>query len=305
MVERQLPKLKVASSSLVSRSETTGEYREYALDARFTFASSMVNAKNSKLWLSAALLGLVGLCACEDPFAPPEQPLVLAEAQHAYFPLRTGQWVEYQVDSILFDFGPTGQTVRDTVHLQVREEVTDTLHDDTGLLWYRIERSERLSDAAPWAFRRVWTAARTTTQAIRQEDNLRFLRLVFPLAPRTRWDGNRWIDPTLEIEVAGERLRPFGNWTYRADAVDVTAQIGSFRFDSVLVVTEVDYANAIERRLSRAWYARNIGLVQREQWILDSQYCNQTPPPADCLTRPWELKGQKGYILRQLILRHN
>lgn len=243
--------------------------------------------------------------ACDDPFAPPEQPLPVAEAQHAYFPLRIGQYAEYQVDSIIFDFGPGGQTVRDTVRLQVREEVVDTFRDATDLLQYRIERYERPSDTANWAPRRVWAAARPPAQAIRQEENLRFLRLVFPLAPRTRWDGNRWIDPTVEIEVAGERLRPFAGWNYRADSVDVPAQIGAFRFDSVLVVTEVDYANAIERRLSRAWYARNVGLVRREQWILDSQYCNQTPPPADCLTRPWELKGQKGYILRQTLLRHN
>ncbi|MCS7037491.1 MAG: hypothetical protein RMJ33_09340 [Saprospiraceae bacterium] len=255
----------------------------------------------------SAVLGWVVclLAACEDPFAPPERPPVAAETQHAYFPLRIGQYAEYRIDSIIFDFGPSGQTVRDTVRLQAREEVVDTFRDETGLLQYRIERYERPSDTVAWALRRVWAAARTTTQAIRQEENLRFLRLVFPLTPRMRWDGNRWIDPTQEIEVAGERLRPFVGWSYRADSVDVSAQIGTFRFDSVLVVTEVDYTNAIERRLSKAWYARHVGLVRREQWILDSQYCNQTPPPADCLTRPWELKGQKGYILRQTLLRYH
>jgi hypothetical protein len=45
--------------------------------------------------------------------------------------------------------------------------------------------------------------------------------------------------------------------------------------------------------------------VKREQWILDSQYCNQTPAPADCATRPWELKAEKGYILRQVVLAFN
>ncbi len=252
-----------------------------------------------------ALWGALSLAACTDPFSPPEQPIAPAEAYHAYFPLRIGQYIEYETDSILFDFGPGGHTVRDTVHLQVREEIVDTFRDDTGLLLYRIERYERSSDTVAWSLRRVWAAARTTTQAIRQEENLRFLRLVFPLALRTRWDGNRWIDPTTEIEIAGERLRPFVGWNYRADSLHVAAQIGPFRFDSVIVVTEVDYTTAIERRFSRAWYARNVGLVRREQWILDSQYCNSSPPPTDCMTRPWELKGQKGYLLRQTLLRHN
>ncbi len=251
------------------------------------------------------LLVVFGSAACDDPFAPPEQPPIAPEMHHAYFPLEVGKYVEYQVDSIIFDFGPGGQTVRDTVNRQVREEVVDTFRDAVGQLFYRIERFERAADTAQWALRRVWAAARTPTQAIRQEENLRFLQLVFPLKPRTRWDGNRWIDPTLEVEIAGERIQPFVNWLYQVDSVDIPALIGPFRFDSVAVITEVDYTNAIERRLSRAWYAKNIGLARREQWILDSQYCNQTPPPADCLTHPWELKGQKGYILRQYILRYH
>ncbi len=252
-----------------------------------------------------AFLFFVAQWACTDPFALPETPATSAEAQHAYFPLSVGKYVEYRVDSILFDFGSNGQTVRDTVRLLVREEITDTLRDDTGLLLYRIERSERPADTLPWRLRHIWAAARTATQAIRQEGNLRFLCLVFPLAVRTRWDGTRWIDPALEIEVRGERIQPFADWAYRADSVDVPLLVGSFRFDSALVVSEVDYSNAVERRFSRAWYARHVGLVRREQWILDSQYCNQAPPPADCLTRPWEQKAQKGYILRQTVLRYN
>ncbi|MCS6929309.1 MAG: hypothetical protein NZM43_07435 [Saprospiraceae bacterium] len=257
------------------------------------------------LWCGAVLLCAAGLVACKDPSALPEQPRTQPEAQHAYFPLQVGKYTEYRVDSVVFDLGAGGQILRDTARLQVREEVVDTFRDETGVLWYRIERYERASDTTRWTLRRVWAATRTLTQAIRQEENLRFLRLVFPLMPRMRWDGNRWIDPTTEVIVAGERLRPFSRWQYRADSIDVGSQVGPFRFDSVVVVTEVDYTNAIERRFSRAWYARHVGLIRREQWILDSQYCNQVPPPADCLTRPWELKGQKGYILRQTLVRYN
>ncbi len=250
-------------------------------------------------------LSLTILQGCEEPFSPVEQPPAAASAQYSYFPLHVGKYIEYQVDSIIFDFGLDGRTVRDTVRRQVREEVVDTLRDDTGALLYRIERTERLSDSSAPDVYRVWGATRTSGWALRQEENLRFIRLVFPMTLRTRWDGNRWIDPSLEVEVAGERIRPFVNWSYRVDSIDVPTQIGAFSFDSALVVTEVDYSNAIERRFSKVWYVRNIGLVRREQWILDSQYCNQVPPPSDCLTRPWELKGQKGYILRQTILRYN
>ncbi|MBK9335667.1 MAG: hypothetical protein IPM98_03380 [Lewinellaceae bacterium] len=248
--------------------------------------------------------GLLLLFACTDPLAAPFEPND-PEAQHAYFPLQIGKYVEYQVDSVVCDFGPGGETLRDSSRTLIREQITDTLRDNTGQLVFVVERSERNSDTLPWVLRRVWSAARTHTQAIRSEDNLRFLRLVFPIERRTRWDGNIWIDTYQEIEVAGERIRPFVNWSYRVDSLDVPARIGSFVFDSTLVVTEVDETNAIERRLSRAGYTKKIGLVWREQWILDSQYCNSAPAPADCLTKPWEQKAQKGYFLLQVLTGHN
>ncbi len=226
-------------------------------------------------------------------------------AQYAYFPLETGRYVDYRVDSVVYDFGPGGSTVRDSFRALVREVVTDTLRDNTGQLVYRIERFERKNDTLPWKFRQNIFASRTPTQAIRTENNLRFLKLVFPFDRSSNWDGNLWIDQYREIEVAGERIQPFVNWRYEVDSLDIPAQIGTFPFDSVLVVTEVDETNAIERRLSRVKYAKHVGIVFREQWILDSQYCNQIPPPADCLTKPWREKAEKGFILRQIITNHN
>lgn len=262
------------------------------------------HSRFSGRFLGLLVAGLVVVDACTDPFDPPFVPKDL-DAQHAYFPLEIGKYLEYQTDSVVYDFGPGGGTVRDSSTTFVREVITDTIRDNTGDLLFVVERSERKSDSLPWSIRRVWAAVRTSTQAIQTEDNLRFLRLVFPFDRRTRWNGNLWIDDYLEVEIAGERIRPFTGWNYRVDSLDIPAPIGAFAFDSVLVITEVDATNAIERRLSRAWYAKQVGLVRREQWILDSQYCNQVPPPADCLTRPWEEKAQKGYILRQVIIDYN
>lgn len=237
----------------------------------------------------------------------PEQPFIpinLAD-QHNYYPLSVGKYVEYTVDSVLYDFGSAGGISRDSTRTWVREEITDTFSDNAGRLLFRIERFERNNDSLPWQLKQVLSAGQSNSQAIRTENNLRFLKLVFPFYRNTRWDGNLWIDPYVEIEVAGERIRPFANWQYNVDALDIPAQIGSFSFDSILVVTEVDQTNAIERRLSRSTYAKHIGLVHREQWILDSQYCNQIPAPADCQTKPWTEKAETGYILRQVLTGYN
>lgn len=248
----------------------------------------------------------VFLCCCiacsKQEMEPPTQD---PAAAYAYFPLQTGRYIEYAVDSLLFDFAPDGGTQRDSVRVYLREQVGEPFLDPTGTLRFPIERYERGQPTEAWTLKNVWSAGRTTTQATRTEDNLRFLRLVFPLNRTTRWDGNRWIDESVELTIAGETIRPFENWSYRVDGLDAPGAVGPFAFDSLLTVTEADHTNALERRWSEAQYAKNIGLVRREQWILDSQYCNNNPPPTDCATKPWQEKAEKGFVVRQLAINWN
>lgn len=264
-------------------------------------ASILTDFRGFRLMLGVGLMLSVLACQERQILQPAPQDL----SQVAYFPLEIGKYTIYQVDSILFDFAPGGATIMDTSLIFVKEVVADTLRDQTGQLVYSIERYERKALTDNWTLKAIQTSSRTSTQAIRTENNWRYLKLVFPLSKRSEWDGNLWIDENREIEFSGERMRPFTNWRYEVDSIDVPALIGPFAFDSTLLVTEADDNNVIERRFSRVRYAKHIGLVWREQWILDSQYCNQNPVPIDCETRPWELKAEKGYILRQQILEYN
>jgi len=239
----------------------------------------------------------------ERSITPPRESQ--AEDQFAYFPLEIGKFVVYQVDSVVYDFAAGGGTVRDSSRTFVREVVADTLRDLNGQLLYTVERYERTTLDQAWMLHSIGTASRSANQAVRTENNLRFLKLVFPMDRRSEWNGNIWIDVNREIEIAGERMRPFTNWRYEVDTIDRSAVVGQFAFDSTLLVTEADDNNVIERRYSRTRYAKHVGLVWREQWILDSQYCNRNPPPTDCATRPWEIKAERGYILRQVVLAFN
>ncbi|MCC6411842.1 MAG: hypothetical protein IT270_09285 [Saprospiraceae bacterium] len=225
-------------------------------------------------------------------------------AFYSYYPLELGKFTEYRVDSVVYDPSVGDISLRDSSVTYVREVLADTLRDNTGALLYTIERYER-ADSTDWSLKAIWTCAINDVGAIRTENNLRFLKFIFPLDRRSAWDGNLYIDTNQEIEIAGDRIRPFQNWFYEVDSIDVKASVGGFTFDSTLLITEVDETNAIERRLSRVRYARGVGLVWREQWILDSQYCNDTPSPVDCNTKPWQDKAEKGYILRQTLIDHN
>ncbi len=244
----------------------------------------------------------LGFAACSARLT--EHAMLDAKEQFAYFPLRIGKSITYVVDSVVFDKGPGG-VLRDSSRIFLRETIADTLRDNIGQLIYLVERSERRSDTSAWQLKNVWSAARTANQAIRIEDNLRFLRLIFPMDERSAWDGNRWVDPQTELIIAGERLRPYVGWRYRVDSLDVSLAVGAFMFDSVLVVTETNEENLIERRFSKAIYAKNLGLVHKEEWLLDSQYCNQNPEPVDCATKPWVEKAERGFIVKMTILDFN
>ncbi|MEO6037675.1 MAG: hypothetical protein ABIQ93_04620, partial [Saprospiraceae bacterium] len=162
------------------------------------------------------LLIMLFLAACGDRQIAIPKPQ--DQEHYAYFPLQIGKYIVFAVDSIVYDFGPGGGIVQDSSHTLRREEITDTLRDLTGQLLYRIERSERPDVNAPWELRNITTAARTGSQAIRTEDNFRFLKLIFPMDKRSEWDGNLWVDQGFEIEIAGERMRPFTNWHYEVDS---------------------------------------------------------------------------------------
>jgi len=255
-----------------------------------------------RLFLLFATILLI-ISACGDRATLDPEPA--DESQLEYFPLQIGKYIVYQVDSIVYDFAMGGGTLRDSSRTFVKEITADTIRDQSGHLVFTVERHERKNGTEPWVLKSISTAARTATQAIRTEDNFRFLKLIFPLDRRSEWDGNIWIDKNREIEIAGERMRPFTNWKYEVDSIDVQVSVGQYAFDSTMLVTEADDKNIIERRFVRVRYAKHIGVVWREQWILDSQYCNQSPPPADCESRPWDLKAEKGYILRQVVVEHN
>ncbi len=250
--------------------------------------------------VAISLLLLLAACSKRQV----QEPIPFDPSQLEYFPLRPGHYVVYRVDSLVFDPSPAG-IARDSSSTFVMEIVGDSLLDNTGQLHFVVERYERKMVNENWEIKSVGSASRNNAQAVRTEQNLRFLKMVFPMNKRSAWDGNLWIDQYREIEIAGERMRPFVNWGYKVDSIDVPVSLGGFDFDSTLVITEANYTDAIERRFSRARYAKHVGLVMREQWILDSQYCAQNPIPPDCLTRPWELKAEKGYILRQTVLEFN
>ncbi len=216
-----------------------------------------------------------------------------------YFPLEVGKYMVYEVDSVVYDI-TTGSSSITTNTIQVREEITNSFVDNEGRTVFRLERSERQDAASPWSVRDVWTTAVTDRQAERVEENLRFIKLVFPVSTETTpWNGNKFIDETTVISVAGESISVFKNWLYEYRTTGESVEVNGELYSDVTTVYQADEENLIELRLSKEQYARGVGMIYREMKILDTQCI------APCETMTWEEKAEKGFIVRQTLVEYN
>lgn len=244
------------------------------------------------LIFSLAFIFLLASCT-------PETDELKIAPGYNYFPLAVGQAWEYEVDSIVLR-PEVGGIHYDSLHFYTREVLVDTFRDGGGLRWFRAERYERAHDSLPWQYRATFALSRNDQQAFRREDNLDFIKLVFPPRPDDDWNGNARFDPLRLISVGGEFIALFKGWSYRYEQVHSPANINGIAYDSTLSVVAADYENLIERRYAAETYAAGIGLVYREIEAFDTQCrlcCNNNT--SQCLDLPWRNKAEKGFILRQ------
>ena len=220
-----------------------------------------------------------------------------------YLPLEIGKWIEYSVDSFIYDTTGMGVVI-DTSFTLVREEVTDTFTNLTNDMVYRVERFERENELQDWTRKAVYSSYKTTDRGFRTEDNLRFIKMVFPLENGEIWDGNLFIDKETIVTIAGESVEVYKDWSYEIDGIDEPDAVNNMAFDSVMTIYQANNQfgqdiNNIELRYSFEKYAKGLGLIYREMKILDTQCI------ADCIGQTWEEKAQKGFILKQRITGHN
>lgn len=221
---------------------------------------------------------------------------ILPQTGKLYFPLLVGKELVYDVDSVIYDPQPSGKIQIDTFKWQVREVIKDTFKDQSGIIQYRTEHFSRVQGAITWISDFVFTSALTLQHALRNENNLTFIKFPLIFSVDTQWEGNVYIDPSVKIKVAGETLTPFTNkWTYQILSIDKPEQIGTRKFDSVLTIVAQSNPNILnEKRYTLEKYAKGIGLVYREQKILDTQKLDGSVA--------WEVRAEKGFIVTQKIL---
>lgn len=212
------------------------------------------------------------------------QPVDESTFGYDFFPITKGKSWIYASDSIIYD---NGGTKIDTFSSFIKEEVGDSFVDETGITVYKLNRFFKRNANDIWSRTNTWTTYTDKTRAIRTEENLKFIKLVFPLKKGLRWDGNVFLDEDIKIDVAGESIEAYKNWKHKIEEIDENFNFNGTDVKSVRV-NLVDDASIIDRRKVTEYYGQGIGLLKKEMIILDSDGSR----PND----PWEKKAQKGFI---------
>ncbi len=190
-----------------------------------------------------------------------------------YFPLERGKYVIYNVDSTRWD---DTFCVKVTRAYQVMYTVADTFTDNQGRLSYRINTRIRRKPTDTWKVQDVFYVTNTGATLEMVYDNLRFIKLTFPVREGNTWKGNSLI-PTED-----PKFSYFFDWDYRYDQVDVPYSTGEVEYKDAVIINHVDRAvnspevfpnDPASRTYSQEVYAKGVGMIYREyiRWTYDPQ----------------------------------
>jgi hypothetical protein len=203
-----------------------------------------------------------------------DKEVIVIDLGYNYFPDKKGTYVIYQVDSLFYnDFTST----IDTFQFQIKEKITENFNDLSNRATQRIERFYRQNSSQEWLIKDVWFANRTSNTAEKVEENIRFVKIVFPLKKETSWNGNRFNN--------------LGEKNYTLTKLNEPLILGSLNFDSTIYISQSADSNLIEKKMAYEIYAKNVGLVfKKELNITDKDSVIN-------YTLPLELRANSGFDL--------
>ena len=219
----------------------------------------------------------------------------LPELGSVYLPLSIGKTTIFDVDSVIYRQEIKQGFVKiDTNSWQIQEILQDTFRDSEGNLSYRIDRFERKKGTLKWNVTKVFSTALTQKYALRNENNLRYIKFPNYFKEKTVWNGNIFND-TVKIVANDDILELFSKqWTFTVLSFGKSEKIGSKTYDDVLTVqSQIDPKILTEKRFVLEKYAKGIGLVSKVEKILDTQKLDSNIE--------WEKRAEKGFIVKQTI----
>ena len=214
----------------------------------------------------------------------------------AYVPLTEGSWYEYKLDSTLFDDFDNSVVQKEW---DLRVEIGEQITDGEGDQLIKINRYQRPRNSSEeYSLDRVWFAKIVNGRLETFEDNLHFIKLVFPVTEGKTWEGNQFISPQGN-DNPNTSTQFYEDWEYEYVSVGEAFTVQGMNFSDVMQVNQTDQfggPGAINHFISNEWYAHNVGLIKKRMEIVvencGAENCSEKEKPV--LERT---QLRKGFIL--------
>ncbi len=170
----------------------------------------------------------------------------MVDLGEGFYPNNIGHFCIYQVDSTVWD-DFLGKIIH--YQYQIKEVIESDITDTSNRRVQQTERYYRAKEADAWQIRDIWTVFKSPVRVEKYEENMHFVKLIFPVKENKTWNGNA--------------LNTIGEWNYEYANVNDEYEINGFSFDSTLTVIQRADSSLIEKQDYQEVYAKNVGLIYK------------------------------------------
>lgn len=199
---------------------------------------------------------LIGVWSCQELdcgcIAPPQT------GASFFYPI-IGTSIVYDVQEIQYTL--TGSpTIK---NYQLKEVNASFFQDTDNKEALRIERYRRENEMQKWVIDSVFTAKKEIDKALKTENNVTYVKMIFPIKEGLKWNGNLY--------------NTLGDDFYEMKKVNQPFQTNGQNFTKTLNIIQQNDSTLVDLKRRMDVYAEGIGLIYQEKTFVS--YCNT----ADCL----------------------
>jgi hypothetical protein len=222
-----------------------------------------------------------------------------------WMPLQVGKYVTYRLDSLNYYF--YGQLDTITSYL-AKDSVEDSTIDGAGNVAWLVTRYQSDTTGVNWAPSETYTVTPSTQKIEMNEQNLRTIKLAFPVDNGFSWTGNTYLSyaPYQDyFQFSDDNHLSLNTWNFTYMDVDNHFTAGATSFDSTITVLQandsinVPIADPTSFASRTYWwetYAKHVGLVYRHTELWEYQ-----PPTPDGTQQGYKI----GFEVTMTLVDHN
>jgi hypothetical protein len=217
-------------------------------------------------YILTILAVFAGILSCKKKKTIEEPP----DSGQEYYPGTLGKYIVYDVDSIIYD-----------------EFLEEAYTDIQGRPALKLARYIKKFSAAvsysamPWTIKDVWQVNISATNIEVVEENVRLVKLIFPVKESAKWNGNIY--------------NSMDEWEYTYTYIDKAQTLNSIPFGEVALVTQKNFPTLISREYYVEKYVKGLGLVYREIIDLDLDTVASTTLSIDAI------REKKGVVYKSIV----